>query len=385
MDKLKLLTITVDSNGGGSSKSLINLLQELKKYNILPKVILPSPGYLSEALTQCEIEFEFNKYLRLSIWPPINGISDILLFVPRLIRHLYRTYQAKKKLQNSIINFSPNIIHSNSSLISYGFDIAKSLRIPHIWHIREYGDKDFNVFYYPTKSARLNKLKQSFSICITENIKKEYNLKTNCEVIYNGIKRADQIILESKKEKFFLYVGRLTENKGVTDLIKAYILYRKHNGSYDLCLVGRCEKSYFDYLFNLMDMEGVTNYVHFLGEHTDVDKYMATAKATIIPSKHEAFGRVLAEALFNGSLIIGRYTDGLKEQFDLGRKYSNKPIGLIFMSINELADQLTIAEQLSFKELSEYVNAGQYTVSKLYTIEQCASKFRQVLLRLSGN
>ena len=44
---------------------------------------------------------------------------------------------------------NPDIIHTNTGVIHEGLKVAKRLKIPHVWHLREYQDKDFNWEAFP--------------------------------------------------------------------------------------------------------------------------------------------------------------------------------------------------------------------------------------------
>ena len=48
----------------------------------------------------------------------------------------------------------------------------------------------------------------------------------------------------------------------------------------------------------------------------------------IVPSKCEGFGLVTVEGMLNGSLVVGKDTGGTKEQFDNGKSFCGKEIGL---------------------------------------------------------
>ncbi len=97
---------------------------------------------------------------------------------------------------------------------------------------------------------------------------------------------------------------------------------------------------------------------------------MKTAKALIVPSFHEGFGRITAEAMFNGCLVIGRNTAGTKEQFDNGLRIAGREIGVRFTDVNSLADAIGYVSKLSDCEYSEMALMAQNVVQQLYSIEK---------------
>ena len=68
-------------------------------------------------------------------------------------------YRATKKVINYIQEVKPNIIHSNVGPIDIGYKAAKKLRIPHVWHIREYQDLILVCILFLRKKVLLMKLR----------------------------------------------------------------------------------------------------------------------------------------------------------------------------------------------------------------------------------
>lgn len=366
---MRLLTIATDPNAGGSAISLLNLLIGLKNSGIEIMVIIPRKGFLSNHLEANNIQYTTIPFLRYSIWPPKKSIKDKVLFLPRLISWRLLEYLSIKKVIESISKFAPDIIHSNVSLFSSGYFAAKKLGIPHVWHIREYGNLDFGLKFFPTKKKQLRMLNDTNCIAITSGLKEHFGLRDNCRVIYNGVRFQDDAIYNPQKKDYYLFVGHVNPNKGATDLIKAFIKYRKEGGKHKLIVIGTYNKSYHNQLISLLEAENLTNLVTFKGQIEKVDNYMQNAKALIIPSKHEGFGRITAEAMFNGCLTIGRNTGGTKEQFDLGYKKTGKIVGFSFLSITDLKNTMLKVDSIPNNIYEEIVLRAQRFVIDSFSIE----------------
>lgn len=367
---MKLISITTDPEAGGSSKSLVNLLVGLKKYGIDIIVALPRRGYLSKKLDEVNIEYRLTPFLGLMVWPRFKTMSDKILFIPRVLKTLIYNYLATKKIGKLAILEKPDLIHTNVSLCTSGWRVAQKLGIKHIWHIREYGYLDFELHSIPSDKTKNNSLKDSLTIAITNGIKNYYNLGDKCRVIYNGIKSIYDCKYNENKSNYFLYVGHVNEYKGVSELIKAYISYIEKGGMLKLKILGRYDESYRKILVSELKHSHVEDFVEFLGQRDDVDDYMSVAKALIVPSIYEAFGRVTAEAMFNGCLIIGRNTGGTKEQFDLGKEFTGNPIGLRFNDINELVQQMQNVEKMDEAYCKQMVLSSQKLAKEKFSIEQ---------------
>ena len=161
-------------------------------------------------------------------------------------------------------------------------------------------------------------------------------------VIYNGIIDGRAMALPEKKHPFFLYAGRIEPNKGIEDLIDAYIGYRSHRDSegkvIKLKIAGAyLRKAFFDSLRQKVVQAGLSDDVAWLGECSGMDELYSEAAATIIPSYCEGFGRIPPEAMASGSLCVMRDAGGLKEQLDNGVSVSGDEIALRFTTVAQLS------------------------------------------------
>lgn len=392
---MKILSITLDPEAGGSSKSLLSLAKELKKrgHNIV--VVIPREGYLCDNLIKEQIPFFINKYLLSNVWPQLKSLKDVLLWLPRILRLIIYLIPCILRMNQIIKKINPTIIHSNSSIITTGFISAKINKKIHVWHIREYVDKDFGLKFFPNQRFRNKILKSSPSISITKEINETYSLQASGVVIYNGVGSIHEqqqtvennITLNSNKP--FIYIGSVTEYKGVTDLIKAYCKYYKDGGRRELIICGSFSNQYYYSLLDIIKNNKIKdNQIIFKNQVDDVSKYMQNAYAIIIPSIYEAFGRVSAEAMFNNCVIIARNTGGLKEQLDLGKSFTGKDIGLRFNSIQELVEQMKYIDNLSEQQIKQMTDSAYLTAQFFFTIDKyvnsCIQYFEMLIQSLEN-
>lgn len=129
------------------------------------------------------------------------------------------------------------------------------------------------------------------------------------EVIYNAVD-FDPVFLTEKlmeeKENMVLYAGELSEKKGIPALLLAM------DGMEDagLLLIGRGE------LRDAIKMNGKVRLLDWM-ERDALYAYMRRAKAVVLPSKwNEPFGRILIEAIQNGTIAIGSDRGGIPEVLD---------------------------------------------------------------------
>jgi glycosyltransferase involved in cell wall biosynthesis len=287
--------------------------------------------------------------------------------MPRLVGMVFFNFIAIKRIYSLVKEFRPDIIHSNVGPIHIGFHVAKKLNVPHIWHLREYQTLDFSIHPFPSMS-RFKKIllsKNNYNIAITKGIYDYFLLKNNSIVIYNGVLSSENKRMKTSKEKYFLFAGSLSINKGIGELIYSFCSFSKINKEYKLFVAGDTkDKKYKKILFNIVQKYGLTDRIIFLGMRDDIYDLMSNATALIVPSFFEAFGRITVEAVFNGCLVIGYNSAGTKEILE------PEGLGLLYSSNEELVRIMLEVTKKGIEQYYPLIERAQERVVELYSIEQ---------------
>ena len=323
---------------GGATKSFLAMLREADKAGIEYRVVCPDTLGLTRCLEEKGV-YTYVRHFRHNRYPSTQGIVNLLKWLPRLIHDNYINWKAKRRLYEDVKDFNPDIVHENSSAVNIGYYIAKRLDVPYIMHIREYGDLDFQITI-PDVGKRMAD-PGCWTISITKDIflRKKQDRNPHATQIYNGIMTMSQLRFTPHKKRYFLYAGRIEPAKGTSELIDAYLKYLSvEKDPVPLKIAGGCNHP--DYCERLKDKvahAGCSDMVEWLGDRDDVCDLMFEAAATVIPSRFEALGRVMPEAMANGSLCVGRDTGGTKEQMDNGLEFTGNEIALRFTTVDDLA------------------------------------------------
>jgi len=369
---MKVLYI-VARGGGGSSVSLSLVLPCLRKKGIAFGVIATD-----EETRQLFENIGAETFLvpfRLLAWPPLLSYRDYTLFIPRFVHHYVLRCFSKWKVKKIVTLFNPDIIHTNTSVNPIGYEIAKSLGIPHIWHIREYIDKDFNMHPFPSFRLLRKKIAKSYTITISKDLECHFQLDSSKNrIIYNGIRNVKEQTKNLPKENYFLYVGRLSEGKGLKELLQAFSRFCQVESNHKLYIAGSGMDGYVAKIKDYIVRNSMENRVELLGQRKDIDHLMSKAKALIVPSVSEGFGRISAEAMFNKCLVIGNNTAGTKEQFDNGLKICGQEIGIRYNGTEELLETLQYVACKSSENFDDLIECAYRTVQFLYTPEKCANE-----------
>ncbi len=198
----KVLFIAHERMINGSSRSMINLIDYFSN-KIDYIVVTPyKDGPFVEEISKRNVEVYYVPFYR---WV---DIKDKEFNEKKHNWKFYDKINQKLALEFSIIikNEKIDIIHSNTSVVDFGYRVSKLLNIPHVWHIREFGEKDFSMYPLCSYNRYYKKIKDNnYLICISNEVKKKFEKivdKNKIRVIYNGVDKRN--INSDKKYSCYL-------------------------------------------------------------------------------------------------------------------------------------------------------------------------------------
>ncbi|HDR3342024.1 TPA: glycosyltransferase, partial [Bacillus anthracis] len=188
---------------------MLSIIKELHQKNDIDVLVNQKNGPLNKKLQEFQnVGIIYAKYA----WCVAHSRS-------KLIKQYYRymadglNYYSKQRLNKNLLNCikdgNYDLIYTNTSTVDIGFKLSKVLKIPHVWHIREFGDLDFDFKKLHTQNY-YNYMyeKSSGVIFISEALKNHYDQlfpNINSRVIYNGfnitsLKRAELKLPEHRAD-----------------------------------------------------------------------------------------------------------------------------------------------------------------------------------------
>ncbi|MCM1155767.1 MAG: glycosyltransferase family 4 protein [Ruminococcus flavefaciens] len=313
---MHILFISDSDSKYGASQSMKQLISELLDYgeNIEISVVLPLKSNLAEYYRQlgCSVYKILYEPFYQSV--PEQKWKMPVKYSIRGIEYLIGKWTGLFCLSKRLNMNSIDIIHSNSSREDLGAALALNYNKPLIWHIREFGDKDYRCFSFRKDYIELMNIAASEFIAVSEAIKKHWikkGLDENKIIhIYNGV--TTDISVKSKYSKEdnhklkLIMLGSICETKGQYQVINALgIMTEEEKKKITLDIVGEGRsKVYIKKLIKMVEEYGLSSSVKFLGYKKDFEKNISNYDCGMMCSKSEGFGRVTLEYMMAGLPVI---------------------------------------------------------------------------------
>ena len=379
---MKILYVLGPVFPGGATISFKIILDGILKNGHEAIVLVTKEASIDEPMIQymhkkgCIVE----RFLpEMFVFPKVNLIKwqdNILKFPWRFIRMLINIYQSNKRVLYLAKKYQPHLIHTNIGVFRQGFYAAKKMRIPHLWHVREYQTKDFGWHILPSKKYYEQLLRKSFVICITKEVLNYFKQNNNSQAItlWDGILSKRDLCFYPQKDNFFLCANRVSPEKGLEDAIRAFSSASKRLPAHNLLIVGTVQSNeYLKKLKLLIHSLGLTNRVEIKDHVENVTELMARATALLVTSIFEGLGRMSLEATFKGCLVLGRNAGGTKEIIESTNG------GFLFNNVNELSSLMVKTAHLSNSEAyTDIIYRAQKVVLARCSNENYCDKIKDI-------
>ncbi|MFI3163927.1 MAG: glycosyltransferase family 4 protein [Bacillota bacterium] len=347
----------VAKNLTGGVQSFLDLIELLVPMGVDPYVVVSEPWQLTEELDRRGIA-----YITAKMYRPFVGVDKKSKFyrLKCIVKSIFNSVSTIKAIKFFKSN-KVKLIHVNSQFCGLvGIHVSNYLKIPYVYHIREFLSKDFNVKFI--NHAKATKLigNANAVVAISDAIMKfeqERHTDANIVKIYNGI-NYDKFCLSNNDAKFnnvvvsLVIVGRVCESKGQIDAVKAVdILQKQYHKNVKLYIVG-CEGNgaYEDMLRDFVKGREMENNVEFVEFTNNPEEIVQKCDIGLMCSRNEAFGRVTIEYMMSGLLTVGANAGGTVELIndeETGLLYEVKNAEDLANKINWVIDNPSAAKQIT--------------------------------------
>jgi glycosyltransferase involved in cell wall biosynthesis len=210
--------------------------------------------------------------------------------------------------------------------------------------------------------------------------------KEKIVVIPNGIDKKyieRSLQIHKPKDKVVItYLNRIAWYKGIQNVLSAMNLILKNkmveNTNFEFRIMGR-PQPFLERVNALIQEYGLENYVKIILSPSDEerDQNFLESQINILPSKWEAFGIVLVEAMAKGNVII---TTNQNQGVDMLIKEGESGYAYDFADVDKLASIL--AKLIDNFELRQAIIKHNHEFSKSFTWSAVFPKYEDTILEL---
>ncbi|MCL4362352.1 MAG: glycosyltransferase family 4 protein [Candidatus Parvarchaeota archaeon] len=358
---------------GGLGTHSYNIVKALSEKGVIVNVILPFKEH-SEIKGVKFLTFEselFESVYDLSTKKEINEMGEKTLY--RDVFNEVEEYKNKALELSSQVEF--DVIHANDWVTGRAaIEIKKRTgkKLVATIHSTEYDRTAGKPWERIAKEEKELIDNADVVVTVSRRLKEEITALYNADerkvsVIYNAINREKfNGIKRDSNRKVVLYVGRLSVQKGIDNLIRAFKIVSKKNDDALLYIIG--EGPELSNLINLSINLDLSDKVIFLGRVPDAEMEMlySIANVFVMPSVSEPFGIVALEAIASNVPTIVSSQSGVSEII-------KNTLTVDFWDTEQMAD--LILGLLDYSEINKEMSKNAYKELDSITWEKAAEKF----------
>ena len=148
----------------------------------------------------------------------------------------------------------------------------------------------------------------------------------------------------------FVFVGRLVKDKGISELVRAFVKLQSQQPNVFLLLLGHEEPKLDPLSHNTKATIQRHDCIEALGFKADIRPYLLAADVLVLPSYREGFPNVLLQALAMNLPCISTKVNGADEAIQHqsnGLLVAKKDVSELFHAMHRLTTDLNMRQQMS--------------------------------------
>ena len=337
---MEVLAITYCRAMFGANRAMVAMIKDMRdRYSVRFTVLMPSvdDGELEEVLISENIPYIIAP-MKMWVMPALAKLKRL-----RSLSAEIKSNVLYKGILKQIRDRKIDLIYTNNSTVQYGALLSEKLHIPHVWHVREFGRRDYDIVFSYPKKKRVGYFRKAAKVIAISDAIKDYadtDLCPRVEIkrIYDGISLYKHLKTDFNKDKPLKVVcsGALQPGKNQIELLMAVSgLINNGESEFEIYLIGDGNE-YKETLKSYVKEHEIEKYIHFMGYREDVRNLLDDMDLGVICSKSEGFGLVTCEYMESSMPVIGAATGGTIEIIDDNETGFLYPVG----DINALAEKI---------------------------------------------
>ena len=220
-------------------------------------------------------------------------------------------------------------------------------------------------------------------VVYSPNLIKEWNLekhRNKISIAHEHFINLNQFKIQKRvdeRQNLVGYVGRLSEEKGVLNFVKAIPEVLEKENAIKILIVG--EGQLRDKIEEYLNKVNLNNKVKLVGwsQHDELPDYLNVLKLVVLPSYTEGLPNIMLEAMACGTPVlatpVGVIPDVIKDGWT----------GFIMDNNSPECIAKNVISALNHANLDKIVKNARELVEKEYTYEAAVERYRQILKELS--
>jgi glycosyltransferase involved in cell wall biosynthesis len=245
-------------------------------------------------------------------WLKLNGPSYA-------VQQLQAAWRSSRVFTRAITDFKPTHLHLGNELAySFLWLALQRSKLPLIWRMGDCPptDSKFNMPSWKSGMKRASRIVPNSRFVLNEAVAAGAEPK-KCRVIHNLAPTSTTSGgPRPPKERAIVYVGSISEHKGLLPLVEAFAKVRVHHSDLQLWLVGgsQYDTEFRAQLRKRCDELGISAVTRFIGHVGNTSDWFAAAALHVAPSLwEEPFANVVLEAKRAGIPSVVFNTGGMAE------------------------------------------------------------------------
>ncbi|WP_239775876.1 glycosyltransferase [Mammaliicoccus sp. K-M42] len=200
-----------------------------------------------------------------------------------------------------------------------------------------------------------------------KDIQKDFDIENEkIKVIPHFVEKMKSHEINEKNNQF-CYVGRISKEKQIDHIIKAFSKYISKGNESKLLIYGKDEDGVLNSLKILVKELNLNEYVEFKGYTSNPEKVFENSIASILTSKFEGFGLTIMESLNNGCPVLS-----YNIKYGSSELIENNKNGILVEkdNIDELATAMENARNIPLKDVK---------LNNRFSLESAINNYKNLL------
>ena len=380
---MKILFVASDFARSGASLAMTELAGEVKRLG--HDVLLLFPAH-SDAVNDAVLRGLDCRVIRSYEWLAPLGRRERLSEKTRwALKHLWNQI-AIRQIAALIAKERIDIVHNNSLWGYVGAVAARRAHTPYVWHMRELLEQQRKQFRWKKYAEKLVGGADAL-LAISKLVETNYSGRFppgKIHLVYDGVdvgkmyRKTHKLFQDSKTK--IIVAGGVRAHKRQLDVVQAVEILAQKGIDSELSIVGADNTSYAETVRAYICEKKLEKAVFFRGETPDMPSWWGKSDIAVTSSQFEGFGRVTAEAMLAGCVVVVS-NSGANEEI-----VTDGETGYVYEVANPTALAEAIERILSDKrKAAECASLGRESVAKRFGSDKNALQVVALYKSVLGN